>query len=263
MSRVRFPRPFLCVFSLLFLLVIIVFCFHSSESCDDKNQEFVLENDIVSISPSNEKELVEFAVDYDANDVDTLMFGAYVFVSEAIPQSVFERMQNVSLPENAKINLDDLRYLLLPYYDFDGQVKIGEMVCNRLIAKDLLMIFRRLFEIGYQFCSIRLIDDFGASDDASMQANNTSCFNYRMKSGSNELSIHAKGMAVDVNPLQNPLVKRGKTYPSTSSPYIDRNAVFEHKIDVNDACFRVFRSHGFSWGGNWCSAKDYQHFEKR
>lgn len=58
-------------------------------------------------------------------------------------------------------------------------------------------------------------------------------------------------------------MKRGKTYPATDQSFVDRSAVFDHKIDVNDACYRVFGAHGFSWSGNWRSAKDYQHFEKK
>ena len=255
-------RLFLRLFSLIYLAIIIASCFRHNNSDVDKVSVVHLENDSILAVHSEEKNQFDISVDFDAKDVDTLMSGVYVFVSEPVPQTVRERMQNVSLPDDVEIGFGDLRHLLLPYIDFDGWIRVGEMVCNRLISNDLLEIFKELFEKGYQFCSIRLIDDFDGSDEASMQANNTSCFNYRMMSGSNVLSLHVKGLAVDVNPLQNPSVKRGKTYPSTALPYADRNADFAHKIDVNDACYRAFRSHGFSWGGLWRSAKDYQHFEK-
>lgn len=172
-------------------------------------------------------------------------------------------MNGCSMPANATIGFDQLRYLTLPYYDFDGNIQTGEMVCNKDIAHDLLCIFRALFSKEYPICSICLVDDFGADDETSMQANNTSCFNYRTIAGSTKLSNHAFGMAVDINPLQNPYVQGKWIQPSTAGEYVDRSKDFPHKIDENDYCKEVFVSFGFNWGGDWRSVKDYQHFEKR
>ncbi len=172
-------------------------------------------------------------------------------------------MQGKSMPPSATIGFDELRYLTVCYYDFNGKVQKGELVCNRAISHDLLLIFRALFTKGYPINSIRLVDDFGASDEASMQANNTSCFNYRTVAGSTTLSRHAYGMAVDINPLQNPCVRGSSVQPSTATDYVDRSRNFPHKIDENDFCKKVFESFGFQWGGDWRSVKDYQHFEKK
>jgi len=139
---------------------------------------------------------------------------------------------------------------------------VGEMVCNKAIAEDLLSIFRSLYEARYPVRSIRLVDDFGGSDEESMAADNTSCFNYRAKTGMRSLSKHALGLAVDVNPLENPYVRPSGVRPAEASPYADRTKEFAHKIDRNDLCYKLFREHGFSWGGNWRSLRDYQHFEK-
>ena len=95
-----------------------------------------------------------------------------------------------------------------------------------------------------------------------MQANNTSCFNYRTVAGSKTLSKHAFGMAVDINPLQNPCVRGNQIQPSTAVEFVDRDKVFPHKIDEKDFCKEDLTSFGFRWGGNWRSTKDYQHFEK-
>ena len=198
---------------------------------------------------------------YD-NAEDTVIFHSYVFASQSIPEEIELRMRGRSLPDNAKISLDQLRYLTLPYYDYDGNVQNGEMVCNKAIAHDLLCIFKTLFSQAYPIYSIRLVDDFDADDEASMQANNTSCFNYRNKVGVNMLSRHAMGMAVDINPLQNPCVRGKRVRPTTAEEYADRSQDFEHKIDKDDFCVEVFTSYGFKWGGRWSSTKDYQHFEK-
>ena len=194
---------------------------------------------------------------------DTVRCNNYVFFSQPIPDEVKARMQGKSMPEKAKISYDELRYLTLYYYDFDGHLQQGEMVCNKAIAHDLLCIFKALFAKAYPIYSIRLVDDFNADDEASMEANNTSCFNYRNRSGVNMLSQHAYGMAVDINPLQNPCVRGSRTRPATAQDYVDRSQDFPHKIDENDFCKKTFESYGFRWGGRWRSVKDYQHFEKR
>ena len=186
------------------------------------------------------------------------------FTASAIPPEVEARMRGKSYPEGATISLDDLRYLRLSFIGFDGIPQMGEMVCNAAIADDLLDIFMRLYDAQYPICSIRLVDDFGGSDDESMKADNTSCFNFRTVPGSKSLSRHAFGMAVDVNPLENPYINRsGVVMPAEGEPYVDRSRDFPYKITRDDLCCRLFLEHGFTWGGDWSDRKDYQHFEKR
>lgn len=193
---------------------------------------------------------------------DTLCCRRHLFVSQPVPVEIQARMNGKSMPQGTPVSYADLRYLTLYYYDFEGEIQQGEMVCNKAIAKDLLSIFRTLFAVRYQICSIRLVDDFDASDEASMQANNTSCFNYRSVPGTHKLSKHALGRAVDINPLQNPFIYQGRIHPATAGDYVDRSKAFPHKIDKGDFCKKLFISHGFHWGGDWYGMKDYQHFEK-
>ena len=191
--------------------------------------------------------------------------GLSAFSKDTISEPVRLRMTGKSYPEEgAQIELSDLRYLKLLYYDYNGRVRKGEMVCNKAIADDLLAIFKELYKAKYPIASIRLIDDFDADDLRSMEANNTSCFNYRTATNSDVvLSAHARGMAVDVNPLQNPYVKGDIVEPEAAREYADRTVDFPHKITAEDLCCKLFRSHGFQWGGAWNSVKDYQHFEKK
>lgn len=161
---------------------------------------------------------------------------------------------------------DDLCRLELLHYGFDGKIHRGEMVCNKAIAKDLIFIFKHLLEAGYQIERVETIDKYDGDDERSMAANNSSCYNYRTISGAGRLSKHALGLAVDINPLYNPYVKTrdGRTVisPSGAEEYADRSRNFPHKIDRNDLCYKLFRSRGFRWGGDWRTMKDYQHFEK-
>lgn len=167
------------------------------------------------------------------------------------------------------VSYEDLRYMNILYYDFNGDVQTGELICNKAIADDLIEIFYELYKNEYQIESVRLIDDYNGDDTASMEANNTSCFNYRPVDGTSSLSKHALGCAIDINPFYNPYVvfnkgKAGETYisPAGSEVYADRSKVFAYKIDENDLCYKLFKEHGFTWGGNWNSCKDYQHFQK-
>ena len=189
-----------------------------------------------------------------------------VFTSEEIPDAVFARMQGLSFPEGCTVPREDLRYLRLSYYDFTGTARVGEMVCGKKIAGDLVDIFRELYARKYQIDKMRLIDDYNADDDLSCASNNTSCFCFRTVAGSTNLSKHAMGLAVDINPFYNPYV----TYPNGverisppgSEPYADRSADFFHKIGPGDDAYELFKAHGFTWGGDWKSLKDYQHFQK-
>ncbi len=192
---------------------------------------------------------------------------AQVFSVQPIPDSVFQRMQGRSWPEGCTVRRADLRYLRLSHVDADKKEHVGEMVCNKAIANDLLEIFRELYRQKYPIQYIRLIDDYEADDERAMRDNNTSSFCYRKISGSTKLSKHAMGMAVDINTLYNPYVRTGKdgrriVEPATAVKYVDRRKSFPYKIVKGDLLYRLFLQHGFKWGGSWRTVKDWQHFEK-
>ena len=188
------------------------------------------------------------------------------FYMEPIDEDLKKRITGVSYPEDCPVNLDVLRHLGVRYIDFYDNEQEGEIICNERIAQDLLEIFYSLYTQRYPIESIRLVDDYDGDDTKSMVANNTSCFNYRTVEGSNNLSRHALGLAIDVNPLYNPWVNYNTdgTYtvsPEVSAEYVDRTADFAHKINEEDACYREFDKHNFFWGGHW-NNPDYQHFQK-
>lgn len=189
------------------------------------------------------------------------------FVQEAIPDAVFARMEGRSFPKDCTVNRQSLRYLKLLHVDVDGRTRLGEMVCNKSIAADVIDVFRELYCQRYPIHSIKLIDDFNADDEQSMRANNTSSFCFRKVTGSKKLSAHAMGKAIDVNPLYNPYYHRSPSdkitvQPTTAMKYVDRAATFPYKITKTDLMYRLFIARGFKWGGAWNRVKDYQHFEK-
>lgn len=190
---------------------------------------------------------------------------ACCFYFEEVPDIVFERMEGKSFSEDCTVPLSELRYVRVLHYGFDGCVYIGELVVNKGIAQDAVDIFRELFDAEYQIEKMVLIDDYDANDNRSMADNNTSCFNYRMVEGTSSLSLHAYGLAIDINPLYNPYLPKQDevvVLPENASEYVDRSIECEYYIRHGDICYKAFADRGFSWGGDWKASKDYQHFSK-
>lgn len=228
----------------------------SSESEQKANDlESVTEEDTSSTEPELSPYLADDYIIYREG-----------FLYSSLSELLKDRITGFSYHENDYITYDDLRYLNVLYYDFNGEVQSGELICNKAIAEDLLDIFSQLFDARYSLEKIRLVDEYGADDDLSCADNNTSCFNFRVVANSKNLSKHAYGLAIDVNPFYNPYV----TYPDGvehispegSEPYADRTNENEHLIHKGDMIYQLFIDHGFTWGGNWKSLKDYQHFQK-
>lgn len=216
--------------------------------------------------PQNQNENNETG-DIPMSDRVTYQNGFYY---ESLNEGIKKRITGISYPADdstAEINYDDLRYVSVLYYNFDDHEKTGTLICNKAIAQDLVEIFYELYQNNYQIEKIRLIDEYQADDELSMKDNNTSCFNYRTIMSSGKLSQHAYGLAVDINPFYNPYVNYNNdgsllVSPEGSEYYADREKEFAFKIDKNDLAYSLFTEHGFTWGGNWNSSKDYQHFQK-
>ena len=187
------------------------------------------------------------------------------FYVTKIDDEIFARIKGKSFKDNCTLPREDLRYLHVLHKDLDGNTHEGEMICNVYIAKDVIEIFKALYDADYPIEKVRLVDEYNADDELSMRDNNSSSFNFRFISHTTKISKHGLGMAVDINTLYNPYTKvvDGKRIlePATAGEYVDRTKNFPYKIDENDLCYKLFIAHGFEWGGNWKSAKDYQHFE--
>lgn len=220
-------------------------------------------DDFVDISAdiSSETEMTEYNT--PSPDRITYYDGFY---EEPLSDDIIKRINGVSYHENNDITFDDLRYLHVRYIDFDGVSQSGEIICNKAISNDLIEIFKALYDASYKIEKIKLIDEYQADDDLSCADNNTSSFNYRVVAGSNSLSKHALGLAIDINPFYNPYITypdgKERISPPGSEPYADRTLDDDRLIKQGDLCYTLFKEHGFTWGGEWKSLKDYQHFQK-
>lgn len=187
---------------------------------------------------------------------------------------IYHRIYGKSYQPNDDIKLEELRYVKLLHYNYNGEVQVGEMIVNQKIEQDCLEIFQALFEAEYEISRMVLVDEYWTgdgveSDAVSMKNNNTSCFNYRYVPGSTSRSNHALGLAIDLNPRENPYVPTRNGVADYSA--LDEEEYYyatnrkesdEHVITHEDLAYKLFLEHGFSWGGDWRSLKDYQHFEK-
>lgn len=187
------------------------------------------------------------------------------FYAIEIPDDIFAKMQGKSYKEDCVVPRQDLRYVHVLHKNLEGETLEGELICHKIIADDLVSIFRELYDQSYPIEKIRLIDEYDADDEASMKDNNSSCFNYRTMTGSDKISKHGLGIAVDINTLYNPYIKGTGAdiivEPSAGAEYADRESDYPYKIEEGDLCYELFIEHGFEWGGSWNSVKDYQHFE--
>ena len=167
-----------------------------------------------------------------------------------------EALSEGNIPSLVKNTLD---LVTVNYYGFDGILHQGQIICNKEIAKDIVEIFKVIEETKFPIEKVIPIVDYDWSDEKSMNDNNTSSFNYRFISGSRILSMHANGLAIDINPKQNPYVKNGTSIPAGSEYKLKNKGT----IEPDSKIVKVFKEKGWTWGGDWKSLKDYQHFQKK
>ena len=154
----------------------------------------------------------------------------------------------------------ELRTLRLRYWGFDGRPRTGVLVVSRRVANDLVGVFRRLYAARFPIRRMVSVSAYRGSDDASMAADNTSGFNCRRVYPGGPWSMHAYGLAIDVNPVENPYVVRGKVSPPAGRRFLDRSHVRPGMAVEGGVLVRAFDVAGWKWGGRWTASLDYQHF---
>jgi D-alanyl-D-alanine carboxypeptidase-like protein len=153
-----------------------------------------------------------------------------------------------------------LRTVRLAYWGFDGRAHVGSLVVNRRVTHDVVTVFRRLYRARFPIRRMVPVSVYRGSDDASMAANNTSGFNCRFVSGTSRWSMHAYGLAIDVNPVENPYVSGSRVRPPAGRRYLDRTRPRAGMAAAAGVLVHAFAAVGWEWGGNWAGTPDYQHF---
>lgn len=155
----------------------------------------------------------------------------------------------------------ELRRLELSYWGFDDRHHAGALVVNAAHADRIIAVFRRLYERRFPIRRMEPVDAFGGSDEASIAADNTSGFNCRnaVATGPPKWSQHAFGLAIDVNPVENPYILEGEVLPPAGREFLDRRDVRPGMAVRGGELVAAFAVAGWSWGGVWTNP-DYQHF---
>ncbi len=171
-------------------------------------------------------------------------------------------MTGVTWTADCPVPLEDLRLLTVRHWDFTQQVRTGLLVVHEDAVTDLAGVFARLFESRFPIARMQPVERYGGDDWQSIEANNSSAFNCRRRTGSAvEWSRHAYGRAIDINPIQNPYVtQRGTTSHEASVTFLDRLNVRPGMLTAGSAVVGAFTDIGWEWGGDWAPPVDYQHF---
>ncbi len=178
----------------------------------------------------------------------------FVSTVDPVPADVVSRS---TWSEVCPVGLDQLRYVTLPFWGFDGLVHTGELLVHADAVAVVVAGFSVLFDRQFPIESMQITTV--AELDAAMtgDGNNTSAFVCRPSRGSTSWSEHARGRAVDINPFHNPYVKGDLVLPELASTYADRGARRPGMLTADDVA--GFTSAGWGWGGDWRSLKDHMH----
>lgn len=166
----------------------------------------------------------------------------------------------LSWREGCPVHWNDLSVVRVAYWGYDGARHVGDLVVHDGRAPGMRKVFSALYAARFQIRRISPVDRYGADDDRSMAANNTSAFNCRPVAGTSTWSEHSYGRALDINPVQNPYVKGSSVEPPAGRDWTNRDSVVPGMVVDGDAVVRAFAAQGWRWGGHWQSSKDYQHF---
>ncbi|MBV8763093.1 MAG: M15 family metallopeptidase [Deltaproteobacteria bacterium] len=178
----------------------------------------------------------------------------------AITDELRTRMTNRSWRDDPRCpRFDQLAYLRIDHVTFDGGIARGELVVAAAIAARALELFRRVHALGFPIRQMRLVDDFEASDDASMSADNCSAFNFRLIAGTQLLSQHALGLAIDINPVENPWRRPERLVPAEGAAYADRRMIRPGMFVRPGPVVAMLDEQGWEWGGDWNHAWDDHH----
>ncbi|WP_432408208.1 M15 family metallopeptidase [Wukongibacter sp. M2B1] len=264
MRRKRRKTVFVGVLIFVFLIVVNLNFLNRiiSKNIVKVSKENNEQYEQVNEMPQN-KESLEEPVDEATNEaIDEDIIDS--FTHEPLPEIITNKIKGVSWKEGAPVTLDDLSYVRVTYWGFDDKEHIGELVVHKKVAEEITQIFKELYDAKFPIDKIRLIDEYEANDDLSMDDNNTSAFCFReVAESEGTLSKHSYGIAIDINPVQNPFIKGDRVSPVDGKEYTDRENLRKGMIVKDDICYRAFKKRGWIWGGEWKTLKDYQHFQKQ
>jgi D-alanyl-D-alanine carboxypeptidase len=158
------------------------------------------------------------------------------------------------------VPLDDLRYLTVSFRGFDARAHTGELVVHERVAGQVVSVFARLYRARFPIEQMRLVTGADLAAHPTGDGNNTAAFVCRAARKQTRWSAHAYGLAIDVNPFQNPYRRGDLVLPELAGSYENRSRSRPGMIRPGDAVTRAFADIGWTWGGTWRSPRDLMHF---
>jgi len=193
--------------------------------------------------------------------------GGYRSSVRPLPASLRAQLQSGYWHAGCPASLSELRLLTVSHWGFDGARHTGQLVVNRSVAVPLQSVFRRLYGLRWPIRHMRLMDMYGPESGRPKDNDISGSFHCRQAApspctggtGTGHWSNHAYGLAIDLNPRENPYVGCGMTHDPSTRRYVDRSPL--RRGMVTPAVVAAFRSIGWGWGGAWAGdTRDYMHF---
>lgn len=178
-------------------------------------------------------------------------------IASPAPGDVLERS---TWEPGCPVSPRDLAWLRVTFWGFDARRHTGELLVNVLVAGTIDQVFRRFYETRFPLEQVLIVRSIDEEAPPTGDGNGTGSFVCRATTGGASFSQHAYGLAIDVNTFQNPYQKDGLVLPERASAYLTRDRVRPGMITADGPVVAAFREIGWSWGGEWSSLKDYQHF---
>jgi hypothetical protein len=188
--------------------------------------------------------------------------------TEPVPRPVQSLLKTEGFwHQGCPVGLSGLRLLTVSHWGFDGRAHTGQLVVNRGAAGPLARVFRKLYALHFPIRHLRLADMYGPTRGRPRDGDVSGSFDCRQAvpspctggRGTGTWSMHAYGLAVDLNPVENPYVGCGQSRDPATKPYFDRSR--HRRGMVTPRVVEAFRSLGWGWGGSWTgNTKDYMHF---
>lgn len=162
------------------------------------------------------------------------------------------------------VGLDELRHVTVSFWGFDEQHHTGELLVHRDVADDVVAVFERVHEHRFPLEAVTITTQAELDAPPTGDGNATASFVCRPTTGSGSWSAHAYGLAIDVNPFQNPYVREvdaGRiVLPELATAYTDRSLDLPGMIHEDGPVVAAFRDVGWTWGGDFQSLFDPHHF---
>jgi len=183
----------------------------------------------------------------------------FVATIQPVPDDVLARS---TWTDECPVTRDELAYITVAHYGFDGEFHTGETIVNAAVAEAIVGVFEKLHTARFPIEGMKVTTQAELDAPPTGDGNNTGSFGCRPAVGSSGWSMHAYGLALDINPFHNPYQSGELIIPELAMSYLDRDQVLPGMVVAGDVVVEAFAAIGWGWGGEWNSLKDYMHFSQ-